>query len=57
MSTVSSFILLGRFGDTYTLTQLTDEEGAQRCFLMVILNFYIDDMHRLQSLLLSRVQI
>lgn len=40
-------------GDTHTLTQLTDKEGAQRGFLMVILNIYIDDMHRLQSLLLS----
>lgn len=34
-------------GDTYTLTQLTDEEGAQRGFLVVILNIYIDDMDRL----------
>lgn len=40
-------------GDTHTLTQLTDEEGAQRGLLVVILNIYIDDMNRLQSLLLS----
>lgn len=40
-------------GDTHTLTQLTDEEGAQRGFLVVILNVYIDDVNRLQSLLLS----
>lgn len=39
--------------DTHTLTQLTDEEGAQRGFLVVILNVYVDDMHRLQGLLLS----
>lgn len=40
-------------GDTHTLTHLTDKEGAQRGFLMVILNIYIDDMNRLQSFLLS----
>lgn len=34
-------------GDTHTLAQLTDEEGAQRGFLMVILNIYIDDVNRL----------
>lgn len=39
--------------ETHTLTQLTDEEGAQRGFLMVILNVYIDNMHWLQSLLFS----
>ncbi len=39
--------------DTHTLTQLTDKEGAQRGFLVVILNIYIDDVHRLKSLLLS----
>lgn len=44
-------------GDTHTLTQLTDEEGAQRGLLVVILNIYIDDVNRLQSLLLSWIQI
>ena len=35
------------FEDTHTLTQLADKEGAQRGFLMVILNVYIDDVHGL----------
>lgn len=42
---------------THTLAQLTDEEGAQCGFLVVILNVYIDYMHGLQRLLLSGIQI
>lgn len=46
-----------RLGDTHTLTQLTDEEGPQCGFLMVILDVYVDDVHRLKRLLLSGVKI
>lgn len=31
--------------DTYTLTQLADEEGSQRGLLVVVLNIYIDYMN------------
>lgn len=37
----------GRGGGTHTLAQLTDEEGAQRGFLVVVLNIYVDDVHGL----------
>lgn len=51
--------LVKKFSDavTHTLAQLTDEEGAQCGFLVVILNVYIDYMHGLQRLLLSGIQI
>ncbi|TNN85564.1 hypothetical protein EYF80_004197 [Liparis tanakae] len=43
--------------NTHTLAQLTDEEGAQSGFLVVILNVYINHVHGLERLLLSRIQI
>ena len=43
--------------DTHTLTQLTDEEGPQRGLLMVVLDVHIDDVHRLQCLLLSGAEV
>ena len=43
--------------DTHTLTQLTDEEGPKRGFLMVVLDVHVDHMHRLQRLLLSGAEV
>lgn len=39
------------------MTELTDEKGAQRGFLMVVLNIHIDDMDWLVALLFSGIQI
>lgn len=43
--------------DTHTLTELTDEKGAQCGFLVVVLNIHIDDVDWLVALLLSGIQI
>ena len=43
--------------DTHTLTQLTDEEGPERGFLVVVLDVHVDDVHRLQRLLFSGAEV
>lgn len=42
---------------THTLTQLTDEESSERGLLMVVLDVHVDDVHRLERLLFTGVQV
>jgi len=42
---------------THTLAEFTDEEGSQRGLLVVVLDVHVDDVHRLEGLLLARVQV
>lgn len=40
-----------------TLAELTDEEGSECSLLVVVLDVHVDDVHRLESLLFTGVQI
>lgn len=43
--------------DTHTLTQLTDEKCPERSLLMIVLDVHVDDVHRLERLLFTGVQV